>query len=280
MENLPVGLIPVPVSTVTALSDVSTTVLGGEPRAMAIIPARKGSKRLPGKNMIPLGGKPLIAHTAEATLKSSLGLICASSDDDELLKFLNEKYGIMMIRRPPKFARDDSPIQEAIHHAVGVLELAQIDFDIVVLLQANVVLRIPEQIDACISLLRSDETLDSAVTVKETSYPYHSYLVKESKLVYPWDKRKPFISLVKQVFRKQDQEQFYEVDGAVQAIRRSVLERTKSVKGLHPYLGLNTAVVVSPRWSNFEVDTSEDLKIAEVLLLTGEARASPDANSG
>jgi CMP-N-acetylneuraminic acid synthetase len=236
-------------------------------RAIAIIPARKGSKRLPGKNMIPLVGKPLIAYTVEAALKSnSLGLICASSDDDELLKFLNKEYGIMMIRRPPKFARDDSPIQEAVHHAVGVLELARIDFDIVVLLQANVVLRIPEQIDTCVNLLRNDETLDSAVTVKETYYPYHTYLVKENKLVYPWDKRKPFISLVKQVFRKQDQEQFYEVDGAVQAIRRSSLEKTKSVKGLHPYLGLNTATVVSPPWRNLEVDTPEDLKIAEVLL--------------
>jgi len=235
-------------------------------RAIGIIPARKGSKRLPGKNMIDLAGKPLIAHTAEVAMKSNLGLVCASSDDDELLKFLNKEYQIMMIRRPPEFARDDSPIQEAVHHAVGVLELARIDFDIVVLLQANVVLRVPGQVDACVDLLRNDETLDSAVTVKEVYYPYHTYLVKEGKLVYPWDKRKPFISLVKQVFRKQDQKQFYEVDAAVQAIRRSTLMKTKHVTGLHPYLGLNTEVIISPPWTNFEVDTPEDLKIAKLLL--------------
>lgn len=236
-------------------------------RAVAIIPARKGSKRLPGKNMKMIGGKPLIAHTVEAALQSNeLNPICVSSDDDDLLRYLNSTYGVMMIRRPSKFAMDDSPIQEAVRHTMGVLELARIDFDIVVLLQANVVLRQSGQIVECVNLLRSYETLDSAVTVKETAYPYHAYLCKEGRLVYPWDKRKPFIQIVKQVFRKQDQEVFYELDGAVQAIRREVVERTKSVSGLHPYLGLNTAAVISPKYSNLEIDTPEDLDFISKVL--------------
>lgn len=236
-------------------------------RSIGIIPARKGSKRLPGKNMKMIGGKPLIAHTVEAALQSNeLNPICVSSDDDDLLKYLNATYGVMMIRRPPKFAKDDSPIQEAVRHTMGVLELARIDFDIVVLLQANVVLRQPGQIAECINLLKSDETLDSAVTVKETAYPYHAYLCKEGRLVYPWDKRKPFIQIVKQVFRKQDQEVFYELTGGVQAIRRSVIEKTKNVEGLHPYLGLNTAAVISAKWADMEIDTLEDLTFINKVL--------------
>lgn len=237
-------------------------------RAIAIIPARKESKRLPGKNMLPLNGKPLIAHTVEAALKSKeLGLICASSDDDDLLQYVNKQYGVMMIRRPPQLARDNSPIQDAVNHTVGVLELAQIQFDIVVILQANVILRIPGQIDECVRALREDKNLDSCVSVSRSDYPYWAYQIRDGKLLYPWETKKPFIKRVKLAFRRQEVvEDFYRLDGAVQAIRREVLKRTRGRKGLHPYLGERIQAVISSPYSNFEVDTTEDVKVGEALI--------------
>lgn len=235
-------------------------------RAIGVIPARKSSKRLPGKNMLPLNGKPLIAYTVEAALESKeLGLICASSDDDDLLQYVNKQYGVMMIRRPPKFARDDSPIQDAVNHTIGVLELAMIQFEIVVILQANVVLRVPGQIDECVRALREDETLDSCVSVSRSDFPYWTYQISEGRLFYPWETRKPFIERIKQVFRKQEVESFYRLDGAVQAIRKEVLKKTRGKTGLHPYLGDRVGAVVSPPHSNFEIDTPEDVKVGEAL---------------
>jgi len=236
-------------------------------RTIAVIPARKGSKRIPRKNMISILGKPLVSYTVEAALKAKeISLICVSSDDDEMLQYLNKEYGVMMIRRPPKFAQDNSPIQDAINHTVGVLELAQIQFDNIALLQANVVLRIPQQIDECIRILEANPNLDSCVTVHEADYPYWSYQINEGKLFYPWERRKSFIQKVKQVFRKQEVQPFYCLDGAVQVVRKEVFKRTKGKGGLHPYLGDNIAAVISPPYSNLEIDTMDDVKICEVLI--------------
>ncbi len=236
-------------------------------RAVGIIPARKNSKRLPGKNMLPLAGKPLIAYTVEAALESKeLELICASSDDDDLLQYVNKQYGVMMIRRPPKFARDDSPIQDAVNHTIGVLELAMIQFEIVVILQANVVLRVPGQIDECVRALREDETLDSCVSVSRSDFPYWTYQISEGRLFYPWETRKPFIKRIEQVFRKQEVPNFYRLDGSVQAIRKQVLKRMKGRTGLHPYLGDRVGAVISSGWHNLEIDEPEDVKAVEALL--------------
>ncbi len=237
-------------------------------RAVGIIPARKNSKRLPGKNMLPLAGKPLIAYTVEAALESKeLELICASSDDDDLLQYVNKQYGVMMIRRPPKFARDDSPIQDAVNHTIGVLELAMIQFEIVVILQANVVLRVPGQIDEGVRALREDETSDSCVSVSRSDYPYWAYQISDGKLLYPWETKKPFIKRIELAFRRQEVvEDFYRLDGAVQAIRRKVLKQTRGRKGLHPYLGERIQAVISSPYSNFEIDTPEDVKVGEALI--------------
>lgn len=235
-------------------------------RTIAVIPARKGSKRIPKKNMVPILGKPLVSYTVEAALKAKeISLICVSSDDDEMLQYLNKKYEMMMIRRPPKFAQDDSPIQDAVNHTVGVLELAQIQFDIVVILQANVILRIPGQIDECVRALREDKNLDSCVSVSSSDYPYWTYQISDGKLLYPWETKKPFIKRIELAFRRQEVEDFYRLDGAVQAIRREVLKRTGR-KGLHPYLGERIQAVISSPYSNFEIDTPEDVKVGEALI--------------
>lgn len=86
---------------------------------VALIPARSGSKRLPGKNRKHLGGKPLIQWTVDAAQSSGIfDVIAVSSDDIIGLPFLDAK----MIRRPAAFARDESPDIQWVQHALERVE--------------------------------------------------------------------------------------------------------------------------------------------------------------
>lgn len=74
-------------------------------KIISIIPARGGSKGLPGKNIIDLAGKPLISYTIEASLKSKfITKTIVSSDSDEILE-ISKKYGSEILKRPDKLAQ-------------------------------------------------------------------------------------------------------------------------------------------------------------------------------
>jgi len=87
-------------------------------RKIAIIPARGGSKRLKGKNIYPLLGKPLMAYTIEALQECDfVDAIYVSSDDDEILA-VGEQYGAISLKRPAALADDKTPKTVAIRQAV------------------------------------------------------------------------------------------------------------------------------------------------------------------
>ncbi|MEY3398204.1 MAG: N-acylneuraminate cytidylyltransferase [Bacteroidota bacterium] len=123
-------------------------------RIVAIIPARGGSKRLPGKNIFPLNGKPLLAYTIEACRKSEyVQDIYVSSDNDEILA-VAEKWGAKPLRRPQELADDTTPKVIAIRHAVSDAALLESgEPDIVLIAQANSPQITAEQIDRGFSLM-------------------------------------------------------------------------------------------------------------------------------
>jgi CMP-N,N'-diacetyllegionaminic acid synthase len=88
---------------------------------IAFIPARYGSKRLPGKNIMMLKGHPLIAYTIAAARDTGIfdGIYC-SSDSPTILE-IAESYGALPILRPEEYATDRSPDSEWIHHALGTV---------------------------------------------------------------------------------------------------------------------------------------------------------------
>ncbi|MFH1623367.1 MAG: acylneuraminate cytidylyltransferase family protein, partial [Candidatus Aenigmatarchaeota archaeon] len=100
-----------------------------------IIPARGGSKRLPDKNILPLAGKPMIAWTIEAALKSRLlTKVCVSTDDANIAAVARQS-GALVVDRPAELATDDAPIEAALRHAVKTLGGKP---EIIVWLHANV----------------------------------------------------------------------------------------------------------------------------------------------
>ena len=107
-------------------------------RTIAIIPARGGSKRLIGKNIYPLNGKPLIAYTIEACIACDhIDDIYVSSDDDEILK-TGEDWGAIPLKRPAHLADDQTPKIIAIRQAVQDSQVTHDGKpDVVIVPQAN-----------------------------------------------------------------------------------------------------------------------------------------------
>jgi CMP-N,N'-diacetyllegionaminic acid synthase len=133
---------------------------------VAIIPARSGSKQLPGKNMINLCGQPLISYTFQAALDSKLiDFVLVTTDDEKIINFAKKFPEIHVIKRPKKISKDSSPTLEAIYHALTNFEnKISKTFDLIVTLQPTSPLRKHHHIDEAILAIKSDPDSDSLVS--------------------------------------------------------------------------------------------------------------------
>jgi CMP-N,N'-diacetyllegionaminic acid synthase len=134
-------------------------------RVLGLIPARGGSKGIPGKNVRLLGGRPLLAYTAEAARASRrLSRVVLSTDDPGIAE-VGRSCGLEVpFLRPAGLARDETPTLPVVQHAVAELERAGDRFDAVCLLQPTSPLRRPEDIDGSIEMLET-RGLDAVVSV-------------------------------------------------------------------------------------------------------------------
>lgn len=131
---------------------------------IAVIPARGGSKGLPGKNVRPLGGKPLIAHTIEAALAARhVGRTIVTTDDAEIAA-VARRFGAEVVQRPAELASDTASSESALLHVLDVLEANNEPLpEVLVFLQCTSPLTMPEDVDGLVdTLLR--EGADSAFT--------------------------------------------------------------------------------------------------------------------
>lgn len=135
--------------------------------ALGLIPARGGSKTIPGKNLAPLDGRPLLAYTVEAALASAeLARTVVSTESEEIAR-VAESLGAEVLRRPAELARDDTPMRDVVLHALRELG----GCEILVLLQPTSPLRGAEHVDGAVRLLR-ETGADSVVSVVEVPHRY------------------------------------------------------------------------------------------------------------
>ncbi len=143
-------------------------------RILVIIPARGGSKGVPGKNMKVLGGKPLILHTID--LARSLfddDDICVTTDDEQIINLVKLTGLKVPFIRPKHLATDTVGMYEVLLHAIDYYEQHGKFYNIVLLLQPTSPFRKKEHIKDAISLY--SENIDMVVSVKEsTSNPYYN----------------------------------------------------------------------------------------------------------
>lgn len=141
---------------------------------LVIIPARGGSKGIPGKNIKPLNGKPLIYYTIDVARKIAHDDdICVTTDDDKIIKCV-EEYGLKVpFKRPAELASDHAGSNDVIKHALNFYEQQGKKYDCIVLLQPTSPFRKREFIEEALSLY--DDSLDMVVSVKETAVnPYYN----------------------------------------------------------------------------------------------------------
>lgn len=221
-----------------------------------MIPARGGSKGIPGKNLAPVAGKPLMAWTCQAALESDLVTDVIITTDDARIAQAAREHGVdEAITRPADLAADDTPMLPVLQHAVTEFESRRGPVDVVVLLQPTSPLRRGAHIDAAVRLLQ-ESGADSVVSVVEV--PHHlnpaSLMSLESGRLSPYGGGTTAV-------RRQDKPVLYARNGpAILVMRRQGLAASESL-----YAGDCRAFIMTPEES-VDVDTHWDLALAAFAL--------------
>jgi CMP-N,N'-diacetyllegionaminic acid synthase len=238
-------------------------------KVLGLVPARGGSKGVPGKNIKPMAGKPLLAWTAEAARASRLDRVVLSTDD-EAIAAAGRACGLEVpFMRPPELGRDDTPGLDVVVHAVQTLWDAGYRPDAVMLLQPTSPLREASHIDRAIALLEGRPEADSLVSVVRA--PHN--MIPETLMrllpdgclepVVPWDERKNL---------RQAKPAYYARNGAaVYLVRTACLLGRKSLYG-DRILALEMA-----KEESLDVDDLIDFELCEYLLRKRSAGAGQPA---
>ena len=201
------------------LLDKATNVL-------AVIPARGGSKGIPGKNIVLLASKPLICYTVEAALRSRyLKRVIVSTDDVDIAKIATDCGAEVPFLRPSNLSQDDSSSVSVLKHAVNNIEESQVClFDFVVLLQPTSPLRNERYIDLAIEKML-ETGADSVISVcKVKHHPFWNFVFQEDRLhsLLPNNDKSS---------RRQELPQTYAPNGAVYVVKRDVLFNENTMFG-------------------------------------------------
>ena len=217
---------------------------------LAVIPARGGSKRLPGKNILDLCGKPIIAWSIEAGLNSSyIDKVVVSSDDDDILDTA-KRFKAEIIKRPKQLASDTASSFDVVKHAIDNLE----SYDYVVLLQPTSPLRNYQHIDKAIEFLE-EKNADSIISVCEVNHsPLWSNTLQENCSMNNFRKEEVINK------RSQDLEKYYRLNGAIY-----ICEISKFLKEREFFLGENVYAFIMNREHSIDIDEKIDLEFARIL---------------
>jgi CMP-N-acetylneuraminic acid synthetase len=214
--------------------------------ALGVVPARGGSKGVPGKNLALVGGEPLVVHTIRAALAAeTLDRVICSTDDDEIAA-VARAAGAEVVMRPAELARDESPTEDALLHVLDTLEPPEPKY--VVTLEPTSPLRTPALIDACVRLARERDA-DAVITVSET------------RAVHGRVEDGLFVPLVPgQPRRRQLRTPLYQESSTVYVTRTAYLRAAHSVVGERVYAH------VVPEEEAIDINSELDLDVADALL--------------
>lgn len=218
---------------------------------VAIITARGGSKRLPGKNILPFAGKPLLEWTCDAALGAkNLDRIILSTDCEKIANVGRECGVEVPFLRPKHLATDEANTLSVLQHLLDWLEKS-VSVDALVLLQPTSPLRQSQDIDNAIELLRK-ENVDSVVSV--TKIPPH---YRTNKLMI-----KNSIGLVEPL----DPITFPDSENLVVRNGPAVLVTRPHVLHAGGLYGKKTLAYEMPYERSIDIDTVYDFSLAEMML--------------
>ncbi len=223
-------------------------------RVLCVIPARAGSKGLPGKNVRPLAGRPLIAHSIEHALGSAyIDRVVVSTDGEDIATAALKAGAEVPFVRPAELASDRAGTIDVLLHAVDWVTDEDWDFDILVLLHATAPLRTSADIDACIDSL-VEEGADSVFSVAAAHRNPYFNMVEVDEAGRP--------RLVKEgsVGSRQEAPQVFDMNSSIYVWWKDKLAEGRAV--LLP----NSRVYIMARERSIDIDDELDFRIAEMLL--------------
>lgn len=225
-------------------------------RVLGLVLARAGSKGLPGKNILPLRGRPLIAWSIAAGLASRyVDDVVVSTDGEEIAEVARQHGAEVPFLRPAHLASDTAASIDAVEHALAWLEHRGRRYDYLVLLEPTSPLRDSADIDLLLERMVATDAL-SAVTVcrSESQHPAFMYELGENSRLQPFLQRQP-TSL-----RRQDINAVYFLDGNVYASEVGELRSRRS------FYHQDTMGLEMPKWKATEIDDEVDLLIVDTLM--------------
>lgn len=220
---------------------------------LGLIPARAGSKSIPGKNLVDLGGRPLIAWTIEVALQSLLSKVIVSTDSTEIATVCESLGAEVPFIRPATISTDDSLSIDVVIHALDSLEE---DFDSVMLLQPTSPFRSVSDINNAIQLLVEADSVISVEAVGGMHPARMKYIDSDGYLVDPL-----FVEDLENMPRQQLEPLFIR-SGAIYLTKiESIRQRT--------FKGTKSKALLLPSSRSINIDSEFDLQIARALVVGG-----------
>jgi CMP-N,N'-diacetyllegionaminic acid synthase len=223
-------------------------------KTLIVIPARAGSKGLPGKNSRKLGDKSLIEYSIDFALKikKKEDIVCISTDDEVIIELCYKYENVVILKRPKYLSNDKAGMSDVLKHCLGFFKKKRQVFDLLFLLQPTSPFRIENDFNKMYSLL--DLKTDMVVSVKESKANPYFNLFEENKLGY-LRKSKPGEYKSRQTTPK-----VYEYNGSMYLIK--VISFLSF--GLHGIKNIKKLVMPSSR--SIDIDNICDWIIAEYYL--------------
>jgi CMP-N-acetylneuraminic acid synthetase len=241
---------------------VGKRLLGQPVNVLAIVPARQGSKGLPGKNLRPLAGRSLVARAVDVARQSGVVDRVLVSTDAEAIADEGRRAGAEVpFLRPSELASDAAPMLPVLQHAVQALEQSGAAIDIVVLLQPTSPLRTPAHVRDAVTRLR-DTGADSVVSVVELPRhhsPDYVMRIDGERLVH-------FLPEGARITRRQDARPAYVRDGTVYVCWRRTLVEQNSL------YGADSRPLIIVAAESLTIDTAEDWAEAERRIQSAAVR--------
>lgn len=224
-------------------------------KILALVLARGGSKRLPRKNSLPLGGKPLIQWSIDAAKGVEHIIdVMVSTDDKDIANISREGGALVPWLRPAHLATDESSSAESALHAVDWYESEKGPIDGLLLLQPTSPFRSKATIKKGIELFRTNSTVPVVGVVSAKTHPHWTLKISNEKLT-------PFINGVDFAKHSQDLPTAYQISGAFYLISPKQLSETKSFMGD----GQVTPLIAETEEEAIDIDTKLDFQLAQIV---------------
>lgn len=225
---------------------------------IATICARGGSKGLPGKNIRPLHGKPLIVHSIEFALAhAAIDAVYVSTDDPAIAQVARDAGARVPYLRPAELARDDTPKLPVIEHLVEHLEAATAArIERIVDLQPTSPLRTPADLDACLRRADAADAPDLVLTAYDSGFNPYFNLVEQQP------DGSVHISKGEGLGARQAAPAVWALNGSIYVWRRAALAHAAR----HGMWSVRVAAHVMPAARSVDIDTAEDFAAAERAL--------------